>query len=87
MNGDSANIDHVKIGKGYRTVIPILARAKFGLAEGDQLISEIDEFGVHFYSLEQASRRSASMLAPYIDPVRVLSEELIRDRREESARE
>ena len=87
MPGEPVHVDHIKIGSGYRTVLPPLARERFGLAEGDELIAEVDEFGIHLYSLEQASRRSAALLAPYIDPGRSLSEELLRDRREEAKRE
>ena len=87
MSGEFVHIDHIKIGSGYRTILPPLARERFGLAEGDELIAEIDEFGIHLYSLKQASRRSATLLASYIDPGRSLSEELLRDRREEAGRE
>jgi len=80
-------MDHVKIGRGYRTVLPPFARERFNLAEGDVLIAEVDEFGIHLYSLEQACRRSSTLLAPYVDPSRSLSEELLRDRREEARNE
>jgi bifunctional DNA-binding transcriptional regulator/antitoxin component of YhaV-PrlF toxin-antitoxin module len=87
MSGEFVHIDHIKIGSGYRTVLPALARQRFGLAEGDELIAEIDEFGIRLYSLDQAGRRSAALLAPYIDPGRSLSEELLCHRREEAKRE
>ena len=87
MPRNEIHVDHVKIGSGYRTVLPPFARDRFGLAEGDELIAEVDEFGIHFYSLEQACRRSAALLAPYVDPSRSLSEELLRDRREEARNE
>ncbi|MBV9125352.1 MAG: hypothetical protein JO112_18510 [Planctomycetes bacterium] len=70
----------------YTALRPML-RERCGLAEGDELIAEVDEFGIHLYSLEQACRRSATLLAPYIDPSRSLSEELLHDRREEACRE
>ena len=87
MSHTSTYVDHVKIGSGYRTVLPPLARDRFGLAEGDELIAEVDEFGIHLYSLEQACRRSSALLAPYINASRSLSEELIRERREEARNE
>ncbi len=87
MQGEHVHVDHIKIGSGYRMVLPPLARDRFGLAEGDELIAEVDDFGIHLYSLEQACRRSAALLAPYIDPGRSLSDELLRDRREEASRE
>jgi bifunctional DNA-binding transcriptional regulator/antitoxin component of YhaV-PrlF toxin-antitoxin module len=87
MPSESVHVDHIKIGSGYRTVLPPCARERFGLLEGDELIAEVDAFGIHLYSLEQAARRSAALLAPYLNPGRSLSEELLRDRRDEARRE
>ncbi len=77
--------DRVRLGSGFRAVMPPAARARFGMAEGSELVVEIDEFGVHLFTLEQAARRSAALLAQWIAPERVLSEELLVDRRREAA--
>ena len=87
MSPDLPSFDHDRVGSGFRTGMPPEARRRFAREEGSELIVEIDQYGVHFFTLEQLARRSAAMLARCIDPKRILSEELIADRRAEAARE
>ncbi len=87
MTPEHSSIDHVRVGSGFRTVLPPEARRRFALREGSELLVEIDEYGMHLFTLEQAAKRSAAMLAQCIDPRRMLSEELIAERRAEALRE
>ena len=87
MSPDFPSIDHVRVGSGFRTVLPPSARRRLQLREGSDLIVQVDDLGVHLLTLEQAAKRSATILAKYFAPDRCLSEELIAGRRAEAARE
>lgn len=77
----------VRLEEGYELVLPQEACRELGLKEGSDLVIEVDERGIHLIPFERAVRRSGALIAQFIDPSRSLSDELIRDRREEARRE
>jgi len=77
----------VRIGDRGRLVLPAHIREHLGIRAGDRLVLIADEPGaVRLVSLRKQVERFCGMLAG-VAPKRVLSEELIAERREEARRE
>ena len=77
----------VKIEKSGRILIPAAVRRQFGLKEGTEMILRVDETGIQMGTREQALARIHERLRRYIPEGRILSEELIQERRAEAERE
>lgn len=76
-----------KIGAGGRLVIPRDMRAALGLKDGDDVMLELDDSGLHVRSVRQAIRLAQEAVARYVKPGQSLASELIAERRRESERE
>ena len=77
----------VKVEKSGRILIPAVVRRQLHLKEGSELILRVDETGIQMGTREQALARIHKELRRYIPEGRVLSEELIQERRAEAERE
>ncbi len=76
-----------KLGQGGRVVLPAQFRKALGVKTGDDLILSLRDGEVRIFTRQQAIRRAQGMLRRYIPEGRILSEELIAERRAEAARE
>ncbi|MBA2511194.1 MAG: AbrB/MazE/SpoVT family DNA-binding domain-containing protein [Rubrobacteraceae bacterium] len=76
-----------KMGQSGRVVIPGEYRRRLGLRSGDEIILHLDEEGLHLYTPAQAVARAQALARRYVPEGRSLSDELISERREETARE
>ena len=76
-----------KLGKGGGIFIPIGYRRELGVAPGDEIILHLDDEGLRLYTLAQAVARAQALVRRYVPEERSLSEELVSERRGESARE
>ncbi|GAB4471864.1 MAG: hypothetical protein OHK0044_15230 [Burkholderiaceae bacterium] len=76
-----------RIGAGGRIVIPQPMREALGVKEGDDLLLEIDESGLHARSVRHAVKLAQQRVAKYVKPGRSLAAELIAERRREAERE
>ena len=77
----------VKVDKSGRILIPAAVRRQFDLKEGTEVILRVDDTGIRMGTREQALTRIREELRRYIPEGRVLSEELIQERRAEALRE
>lgn len=77
----------VKLEESGRILIPAKIRRKLNLKAGSHLLVRVDETGLEISTREQALARARGRLRRYIPDGRNLSEELLRERREEVARE
>ena len=77
----------VKVEKSGRILIPAAIRRRFNIKEGTEVILRVDEDGIQVRTREQALARIRKELRRYIPEGRVLSEELIQERRAEALRE
>ena len=75
------------LGKGGRFVIPAKYRKILGLKPGDELILELEDGELKILNRSQAIKRAQALVRLYVPENRSLSEELIKERREEAARE
>lgn len=79
---------HVKIAQGGRVVIPAEFRKALGVAVGDNLVIELKDDELRLRSRTATIKKVQAMVRQYIpDDGRLLSEELIAERRREAARE
>jgi len=76
-----------RIGAGGRIVIPHEIRDALDVREGDDLLLEVDDQGLHVRSVRQAVQRAQQTVARYVKPGRSLVGELIEERRREAERE
>jgi AbrB family looped-hinge helix DNA binding protein len=81
------SVYHTKLGEGRRVAIPAEVCDRLGLHTGDPLTIRIRDDGLHLVSFEQIIREVQEAFAPYRVPGVSVVDELIRDRREEAARE
>jgi AbrB family looped-hinge helix DNA binding protein len=77
----------VRIEKSGRVLIPAVIRRRLNLEEGNEVLLRIDDTGIQMGTRQQALDRIQKRLRQYIPEDRVLSEELIEERRAEADRE
>lgn len=76
-----------KLTEGGRVVIPAEYRKALGMRPGDPVIMQLDDGEVRLFTLDRAIRRAQDLVAEWFPGDRLLSEELIAERRAEAARE
>ena len=76
-----------KIGKGGRIVVPAKYRKALDLKPGDDVILFLEDQQVRITTVKQAIRRAQQIVRQYVPEDRDLVSELIKERREEAARE
>ena len=75
-----------KIGEGGRVVIPAQCRKTLGLEIGDEVILLLEDGELRLLTTQQIIERAQAIVRRYVPKGRSLSDELIKARREESAR-
>ncbi|MBI2831020.1 MAG: AbrB/MazE/SpoVT family DNA-binding domain-containing protein [Chloroflexi bacterium] len=75
-----------KLSNSGRLVIPALYRKALGLKPGDEVVMVLEDDGIKVLGARQAIARSQALVRRYVPKGRKLSDELIKDRREEAAR-
>jgi len=81
------DVFHTRLGGGRRVAIPAQMCQKLGLHPGDPVAIELRDDGVHLVPYSQVIREVQKAFAPYKKPGVSVVDELIRERREEAARE
>jgi AbrB family looped-hinge helix DNA binding protein len=76
-----------RLGKGGRLVIPAGIRKSMGVGEGDELILNFDKGELKVCSRRLAVKRAQALVRKFVPADRDLVSELIRERREEAARD
>ncbi|HEX6144377.1 MAG TPA: AbrB/MazE/SpoVT family DNA-binding domain-containing protein [Geminicoccaceae bacterium] len=76
-----------RIAPGGRVVIPAPFRRALGLEEGDPVVIELGDGELRIRSLKAELRKVQERFRGHLPPGRSLADELIRERREEAARE
>ena len=76
-----------KIAEGGRIVIPAEFRRALGLDVGDEVILDLGEGQLTLLTPQQAVKRAQELVRQYVPENRRLADELIEERRAESAHE
>ena len=74
----------VRVERSGRILIPAAVRRQLNLKEGTEVILRVSETGIQMGTREQALARIRKRLRRYIPEGRLLSEELIQERRAEA---
>jgi bifunctional DNA-binding transcriptional regulator/antitoxin component of YhaV-PrlF toxin-antitoxin module len=77
----------VKVSAGGKVALPAAVRRKHDFLPGRTLIIEDNENGIAIHSLDAAVARVQAFVRTLVPPERILSDELIADRRVEADRE
>ena len=78
---------HVRVVEGGKMVIPAALRRKYGLTVGKTVVVSDGPNGLTIRSLDDAIADVQAIMAKYAPPERILSDEIIADRRAEAERE
>lgn len=76
-----------KIDASGRVLLPAELRARHGLECGDAVILVHDAGGIEVKSTDEAVRAAQELFKQAVPAVRILSAELLEDRRHEAARD
>jgi len=77
----------VRLEKSGRILIPAAIRRELGLKEGSELLLRPNQAGLQVSSRRHAIKRVQARLRKFAPKGRLLSQELLDERREEAARE
>lgn len=79
----------VSRGKVYggRVVLPAEMRKELGIEEGSEVVISRTEHGIEIKTLAEAIRQAQELCAKFVKPGVSMVDELLRERREEAARE
>ena len=75
-----------KIGRSGRIVIPAEYRRALGLESGDTVVMVFEDGEIRLSTPKRVVQRAQALVREYVPAGRKLSEELLRERREEVAR-
>ena len=78
---------NLKVDASGRIVLPVEARARNHIAEGDTVIVVDDHHGLHVKTREQIKAEVQAYFADFARPDVLLSEEILQDRRAEHDRD
>ena len=81
------SVFHAKLGAGGRLVIPAEARQQLHLEEGSDLVIEVDGNGLHIAQLQQTIKQIQVLCRQHVPEGVSVVDELLRERREDAARE
>jgi bifunctional DNA-binding transcriptional regulator/antitoxin component of YhaV-PrlF toxin-antitoxin module len=81
------NVIHTKLGEGRRVAIPAELCQRYGIEPGDPVVLEPTDTGIVMRPLDVVIREVQAYFADLAPADVRLSEELLRDRREEAERE
>ncbi len=77
----------VMLGRNGRIVIPAVYRKKMRISEGDRLVLHYEEGALRLMTPSQAVQFAQSLVRQYVQDNRSLADELIAERKKESADE
>ena len=78
---------HVRIAPGGRVVIPAEFRKALGVGVGDDMVIELNGDELRLRSFDAALKGVQEIVRKYVPEGVSLADELVRERREEAARE
>jgi len=87
MQTNSHDVYRVKVDAAGRVVIPTATRQRFGIRHGDEVVIDVDDSGMHIKTLPQVIKEVQDYFTQFTSPGESLSDELLRERREEAERE
>ena len=78
------DVIHTRLGEGRRVVIPAELCQRYGMQPGDLVVLEPSDTGITLRPLDEVIREVQAFFATAAPADVVLSDELLRDRRQEA---
>jgi AbrB family looped-hinge helix DNA binding protein len=72
----------VRVNESGRVVIPASFRKSLGIQSGDEILLRVEADELRISTLRSRLKRAQDLVARYVEPGTLLSEELIAERRE-----
>jgi AbrB family looped-hinge helix DNA binding protein len=72
----------VRVNESGRVVIPASFRKSLGIQSGDEILIRVEADELRMSTLKSRLKRAQDLVARYVEPGTLLSEELIAERRE-----
>lgn len=85
--GNPSEVFRAKVDSVGRVLIPANTRQRLGIEQGDEVLIEADDEGVRITTAKQALKQAQAYFSGMAKSGESVVDELIRDRREEAARE
>jgi AbrB family looped-hinge helix DNA binding protein len=85
--GKHSELFRTKLDSAGRVLIPASSRQRLGIGQGDEVLVEVDDRGIRITTAAQALKEAQDYFATIKKPGESIVDELIRERREEAARE
>lgn len=76
-----------KVDPANRVVLPADVRRCLGITKGDEVLLEVDDQGIRITTAAQALRQAQEYFRSLVPADVSMTDELLRERREEAARE
>lgn len=76
-----------RLDSAGRVLIPASSRQRLGIGQGDEVLVEVDDRGIHITTVAQAVKEAQEFFATIKKPGESIVDELIQERREEAERE
>lgn len=76
----------VRVNENGRVVIPASFRRSLGIQSGDEVLLRVEADELRISTLRSRLKRAQDLVARYVEPGTLLSEELIAERREAATR-
>lgn len=76
-----------RVGAAGRIVIPAEIRRELGMEEGEPVVMRVEDGELRIWTIDEGIRRAQAIASKYVVPGRLISDELIAERRAEVARE
>jgi AbrB family looped-hinge helix DNA binding protein len=87
MDDTSTRIHRLKVDAAGRVVLPAELRQRHHIQRGDEVVAEEDDQGIRLRTRDQILREVQAYFSRFATPGVGVVDELIRERREEAARE
>lgn len=87
LHGENPHVCRAKLDASGRIVVPATWRERHGLQKGDTILVAEDEQGVRLQTVDQAIKAAQALFRAAVPQERLLSEELIQERRADAALE
>jgi bifunctional DNA-binding transcriptional regulator/antitoxin component of YhaV-PrlF toxin-antitoxin module len=84
MSEDNMLSARVTLGHGGRVLIPVEIRKALGMEIGDEFLMKVENQELKMFSLHHAVQEAQSLMAKYNPKKISLSDEIIKDRRDEA---
>jgi|688.fasta_scaffold2137224_1 antitoxin PrlF len=72
------------LGHGGRVLIPVEMRKALGIEIGDEIFMQVEDQELKLFTMQHAVQEAQALMAKYNPKKKLLSDEILKDRRDEA---